>query len=134
MNYTIQVSITTATPFYNGNLMPLFTQSTLQRLHLHFLHPSTKNVYHLLKQTPSQNTDDEQKPILSEITDTCVTYRKQHVAFFQFCSCIFPNQLMFSHEIVYNLIFIENTSILHIFETRTAFRRATVLRGKTRDD
>lgn len=49
----------------------VFARCKLQQFHLHFMHPTTYKLFHILKQARPESTNHEVRHALQEISDAC---------------------------------------------------------------
>jgi hypothetical protein len=54
----------------------IYTRSKLQKLHRNFSHPSTQNLFALLKRAKSDNLDANTRAVLSDIENACSTCQR----------------------------------------------------------
>lgn len=109
----------------------LFTRPELEKMHLHFFHPSTGKLYNLLKRVRPEDTDTSIKAMLEEILAVCMSFSEHHVSPFRFRASIPPDELIFDHELAADLMWIDNAPVLHVIDTDTMYQDAEFIVAKT---
>lgn len=106
------------------NHIIMFTKPELEKLHLHFFHPSTGKLYNLLKRVKSDETYEIVRRSLDEITKACTTRAEYHSSPFRFRAAMSQEQLMFNHALAVDLMWLEKTPVLHVIDTHTVYQNA----------
>ena len=112
----------------------LYTKAELQRLHLHFFHPSVGKLFNLLKRARPERADTDVRQMLEEITKACEECRNYSVKPFRFRAAFPPEHVIFNHEIALDLMWLEGQPVLHIVDTHTHFQNAIVIKSKSTRD
>lgn len=84
-----------------------FTKPELDKLHLHFFHPSTGKLFNLLKRVNPKDTNDSVKQVLDDIAKACSTCSEYHSSPFHFRAAIPPDELIFHHALAIDLIWLK---------------------------
>ena len=118
------------------NMLVLFTQPELQKIHNRFAHPSPDKRTNLLRRARPLDTTSETCRILQKISEHCrvcqVMAPKPYV--FQ---VTMPDNILFNHEIEMDLVWIEprpHQPALHIVDRGTHFSAAKFLPGESAAD
>lgn len=110
----------------------LYTKRELQRLHLHFYHPTAKKLYNLVSRaTPGQATPDTMT-LINKITEACKTCQRFSMRPKSF-QVTLPGDIVFNYEVAIDLMFINRIPILHVVDTQTAFSSAEILTKQNTD-
>lgn len=111
-----------------------YTKAELQRLHLHFFHPTAGKLFQLIKRARPDQATGELHRTITAISKHCSTCRSYSRKPFRFRASIGPDQIVFNHEIAIDLMWLEGNPVLHVVDTHTHFQNATVLRSKRTED
>lgn len=98
------------------------------KLHVQFYHPSTQNLFGLLKRADPRRATGAVRTLLEEISSACVPCVSFSTRPFRFGAALPPDQIVFDHEIAVDLVSLEGRPVLHIVDTHTHFQAAAVLR------
>jgi hypothetical protein len=113
---------------WSGTDRILYTKSELQKLHRNFSHPSTQNLFALLKRAKADNLDANTQAVLSDIEiacSTCQLYSSKPLRL----KTTLPSgeELSFGSELSMDLMFINGKAVLHVIFSATRFNAATFL-------
>jgi hypothetical protein len=106
----------------------LDTKSELQKLHSNFSHPSTENLFTLLKRAKADNFNASTRAVLSDIENACSTCQRYRSKPLRLKSTR-PSgeELSFGSELSMDLMFIDGKAVLHVIHSATRFNAATFL-------
>lgn len=100
----------------------LYTRTELERLHLHFFHPSKEKLLNLLKhRTPDRLTADTPQ-IIQEIVDKCQGCKRFGIRPYRFRVSLPDDQIIFNNEVALDLFWVEGNPVLHIVDTHTGYQ------------
>ncbi len=111
----------------------LYTRSELQKMHLHFFHPSASKLFNLVMKAKPENCTNETKALLKEISESCEVCQRFSPRQSSFQVSL-PNKVTFNYEVALDLMKITGIAILHVVDTQTNFSAATILRGESLED
>ena len=103
-----------------------YSREQLQKLHLHFMHPSSEKLLNLLRRAKPEEVDDETKRVLKDITDAfhaCQTYSTRPITF----QVRFPDEVVFNKEIRVDIMYLNGIPVLSIVDAGTNFMSARFL-------
>lgn len=114
-------------------LSVFYTRSQLERLHLHFLHPSATKLYELLRRAKPSDLDTDTLSVLKEISrccESCVLYSPRQLVF----QVRKPNGARFNQEILIDMMYLSDSKgksrpVLHVVDAGTRFSAAAFLPG-----
>ena len=95
----------------------LFTRSEVQKFHLHFFHPSFRKLFNLIMRADY---------VLKSIQDSCKTCKRLTMKPRSF-QVSMPDGVIFNTEVVMDLMFINQTPILHVVDIHTNVSGAEIL-------
>lgn len=99
-----------------------FTHYEVQRLHPHFLHPTSDELFQFLKRARPSRTDENVRKTLRMISRACEQCRELSVKPLWFRVSVSPDQLLFNHEVPMDLMWWEQTpfytSLMPILHSR----------------
>lgn len=100
----------------------MYTRTELERLHLHFFHPSVQKLLALLKRgTPDRVKPDTPK-IIQDIVDKCQGCKRFGIRPYRFRVSIPNEDVIFNHEVAIDLFWIDGNPVLHIVDTHTGYQ------------
>jgi hypothetical protein len=108
----------------------LFTKSELQRLHLHFYHPSVRKLYNLIRRAKPHEATSDTRALLEEITEACKTCQHISKRPYRFRVSM-PEDIIFNQDLALDLMWLDGQATLHIVDTRTYFSSAAILKRQT---
>lgn len=114
-------------------LESLFTKHELERMHLHFFHPSTSKLYNLIRRASPEKADNNLRKMLEDIRNNCQTCQEFHSPPFRFRARIPESEIAFNQELAIDLLWLEGKPALHVIDTQTAFSNAKFINNKTAD-
>lgn len=109
----------------------MFTRKELERLHLHFHHPSAKRLYKLLRRARPDETTSQTLRQLHEIGQKCTPCKVHSTRPYHFRVSIPLNDIIFNHELAMDLLWLEGIPVLHIVDTHTNIQNAIIPNGKS---
>jgi hypothetical protein len=84
----------------------LFTKSELQRLHLHFYHPSVRKQYNLIRRAKQHEATSDTREFLEEITEDCKTC--QHISKRPYHFRVsMPEDIIFNQDLALDLMWLD---------------------------
>jgi hypothetical protein len=102
----------------------------LPRCDLHFYHPYSDKLYQLLRRANPENTTTGIKALIEDIDKACTTYQRftpKPQAF----QVAMPSGFTFNEEVALDIMYLEQSSVLHVVDTQTHFNSAIFLRGES---
>jgi hypothetical protein len=104
------------------------TKSELQKLHRNFSHPSTQNLFVLLKRAKFDDWDSSTRAVLSDIENSCSTCQRFSSKPLRLKTTL-PSgeELSFGSELSMDLMLINGKAVLHVIDTATRFNAVTFL-------
>lgn len=109
----------------------MFTRMELEKLHLHFHHPSSGKLYNLLRREDPENTDPCVQDMLKQITKACANCSELYSSPFRFRTSIPPDELQFNHELDIDMMWISGQLVLHIIDTHTLYQMGELTKSKS---
>jgi hypothetical protein len=106
----------------------LYTRNELKKLHLHFYHPSSDKLYQLLRQANPENTTTDLKALIEDINRACTTCERLTPNPHAFQVAV-PSGITFNEKVVLDIMYLEQSSALHVVDTQTHFNSAVFLGG-----
>jgi hypothetical protein len=98
----------------------LYTKSELQKLHRNFSHPSTQNLFALLKRAKADNLDANTRAVLSDIENACSTCQRYSSAPHHLKTTVpSGDEISFGSELSMDLMFIIGKAVLHVIDFPT---------------
>jgi hypothetical protein len=106
----------------------LYTKSELQKLHRNFSHPSTQNLFALLKRAKADNVDANTRAVLSDIENACSICQRYSSKPLRLKTTL-PSgeESSFGSELSMDLMFSNGKAVLHVIDSATRFNAATFL-------
>lgn len=104
----------------------LFTRNELERMHLHFMHPSASKMFQLLHRAYPNKLQGDTLDILSDISKSCDVCQKYSLKPFTF-TVRFPDDAVFNQRIAMDLMYLDGSPVLHVIDTGTNFSAAQFL-------
>lgn len=112
----------------------LYTRAELEKMNLHFFHPSAQKLYNLVKRARPSNVDKDTLSTLDTISKafaTCATLAARGLRF----KVSMPDEgLVFNHTLSADLMFLDGRAVLHVFDTATGFGNSDFLQGHSLED
>lgn len=84
----------------------LFTRAELERLHLHFHHPSTDKLFNLIRRVDPTKVDSSIKKVFDVIASACGACKQYSTGLLSFCASMPPDDLVFNHEVAVDLVWV----------------------------
>jgi transposase InsO family protein len=106
-------------------LHTFYTPAEIRNLHRHYLHPSAKRLYDILKRA-DPNLSSATKDLVKDVTEacsSCAEFSRKPISF----SVRTPDDIIFNQELLLDLMYIGHRPILHIIDRGTRFSAARFL-------
>lgn len=99
----------------------MYTWTELERLHLHFFHPSAQKLLNLLKRgTPDRLTADTPQ-VIQDIVNKCRGCKRFGIRPYRFRVSVPSDEVIFNHEVAIDLFWVGGNPVLHIVDTHTGY-------------
>lgn len=108
-----------------------WTRAEFQKLHLHFYHPSSDNLFNVLRRVRPEDTPCAVLDILKQISGACATCQELHASPFRFRVSLPEYSLRFNAKAVIDLVWSDKRPVLHVVDAHTCFQNASFIRDKT---
>ena len=100
----------------------LYTRTELERLHLHFFHPSKQKLLNLLKRGTPDSITAETAGVIQDIVDNCAGCKRFGIRPYRFRVSVPGDQIVFNHEVAIDLFWVGGNPILHVVDTHTGYQ------------
>ena len=106
-----------------------YTRQELNKMHLHFMHPSSSKLFQLLQRAYPENIKPDTKTLLDDISKACNTCQllSPRPATFK---VRFPDDAVFNKRVLIDLMWLSGAPVLHIADAGTNFSAARFLSGE----
>lgn len=118
----------------HGELEVRYTAADLYHFHLHFYHTCSQRQFALLRCADPMRASTSFRENIKRITIACEYFRLFFSTPFRFRSSVPSDELLFSQEIVIDLVCLERRPVLHMLYTHRRFRSGAVFRSKSSED
>lgn len=95
------------------------------------MHPLDSKFSSILKCAYPRIADTYVRHTLNELTKACNACQEFSTPPFRFRTSLLPDQLVFNHDVIMNLMRLEDIPVLHIADSHTNFQNVNFLRCKT---
>jgi Reverse transcriptase (RNA-dependent DNA polymerase) len=109
----------------------LFTEEELRKLHRGFGHPSAGVLYRLLKRARPEETSNEVKTALEELSKSCTSCAEHERRPRRFKLTVGADGLCFNSTVAVDVMYICQDPILHVVDEATHFASASWLKNMT---
>lgn len=104
----------------------LYTRAELERLHLHFFHPSVQKLLNLLKRGTPNRVDKDTSRIIKEIVEKCTGCKRFGIRPYRFRVSLPDDEVIFNHEVAIDLFWICGNPVLHVVDTHTGYQNVAL--------
>ena len=111
-----------------------YSTADIERLHRHFFHPSTKKLYDLLKRSELGKTTENLRSIIDSVSKACVKCKKFSARPFHFRASFWDESVVYNHELVLDLMWLNGSPVLHVVDTHTSFQNAAFVVDKSPEE
>jgi hypothetical protein len=107
----------------------LYAKSELQKLHHNYSHPSTQNLFALLKRAKDDNVDANTRSVLSDIENACSICQHYSSKALRLKTTL-PSgeELSFGSELSMDLMFINGKAVLHVIDFANSIQCSNISR------
>lgn len=109
----------------------MYTRTELERLHLHFLHPSKQKLLNLLKRRTSDRVKADTPKIIQDIMDQCEGCKRFGIRPYRFRVSLPDDEIVFNHEVAIDLFWVAGNPILHVVDTHTGYQNVALPKSLT---
>lgn len=111
--------------WYPNISIAYFTRPEIERLHLHFFHPSATKLFNLLRRSKNYGNTGDLRKLIEEVSNACSRWRENSSPPFRFRASIAENEIIYNHEPAIDLLWLDGNPVLHVVETQTFSKRNT---------
>ncbi|CDF36767.1 unnamed protein product [Chondrus crispus] len=119
--------------YYEWGPNILFTESELMKVHRHFHHPDSERLYSVMSRAEPDKTSPEVLRTLKRISSTCDLFQRRSRAPHRFRASLPDADVVFNRTLCLDLMYLENTPVLHVVDKDTKFSAAAFLGKETAD-
>ncbi|CDF36525.1 unnamed protein product [Chondrus crispus] len=109
----------------------LFTESELMKVHRHFHHPYSERLYSVMSRAEPDKTSPEVLRTLKRISSTCDLCQRRSRAPHRFRVSLPDADVVFNRTLCLDLMYLDNTPVLHVVDKETKFSAAAFLGKET---
>ncbi|CDF34787.1 unnamed protein product [Chondrus crispus] len=104
----------------------MYTRTELERLHLHFFHPSVQKLLNLLKRGTPDRVKNDTPTIIQDIVDECAGCKRFGIRPYRFRVSLPSDEVIFNHEVAVDLFWVGGNPILHVVDTHTGYQNVAL--------
>ena len=119
--------------YYEWGPNILFTELELMKVHRHFHHPDSERLYSVMSRADPERTSPEVLRALKQISSTCDLCQRRSRAPHRFRVALPDADVVFNRTVCLDLMYLENTPVLHVVDKDTKFSAAAFLEKETAD-
>lgn len=107
----------------------LHTKRELQKMHLHFFHPSGNQLFNLITRAKPEQATPQTKKIIERSSEACATCQRFTPKAQSFQVSV-PGNIKLSWELALDFIFLDKLPVLHVGDTHIHLISTTFLKKK----
>lgn len=111
-----------------------FTREELTRLHLHFMHPSSRRLFDLIARSDPTKATPSIRKLIESISEACSTCQSFKSAPLRFNASMPKDNVVFNHTISIYLVWLDERPAVHVIDEQTRFWSAAFLKSKAAND
>lgn len=112
----------------------IFTRAEVEKLHLHFHHPSSSKLLNLIRRNDPTKADSSVKKILEEISAAFEHCQEYSSGPLRFRASITPDELVFNQELAIDLLWLNKKPVIHFVDTHTNYQNAAFVATKSSEE